>query len=63
MENDEMFERMQTPEWREGAKRAFNATPKELAAAALEFASKWCNGCSYGSHCLGTDPDCGCGCK
>ena len=73
---DEMFERMQTPEWREGAQRAFDATPHELGEAAREFARKeqaeaerewkanrptnYCNGCCYGGHCLGADPDCTC---
>jgi hypothetical protein len=23
----------------------------------------YCNGCKYGSHCLGADPDCACGCE
>jgi hypothetical protein len=65
-------------------KRAFDASPKELAEAALIYArkngktklaqeafdglvehlaTKYCNGCCYGSHCLGSDPDCACGCK
>ena len=35
-----MLERMQTPEWREGAERAFNATPEELGRAALWFARR-----------------------
>lgn len=59
---DEMLARMQTPEARDGARRAFNATPEELGKAAVEYA-KWCSGCRYGSHCLGVDPDCACGCK
>jgi DNA polymerase III subunit gamma/tau len=37
---DEMLERMQTPEARAGMERAFNATPAELGAAALEAAKK-----------------------
>jgi hypothetical protein len=36
----ELLERMQTPEAREGMKRAFDATPEELAEAAVEFARK-----------------------
>ena len=59
---DLMLERMQTPEARESMKRAFDATPKELGEAALEYATKYCRGCCYGSHCLGADPDCAC-CK
>ena len=59
---DEELERMQTPEARRGMKRAFDATPEELAKAAVWYAGKYCDGCSYGSHCLGADPDCGC-CK
>jgi hypothetical protein len=59
---DRMLERMQTPEARRRMKEAFDASPEELGKAAAEYA-KWCNGCRYGSHCLGADPDCGCGCK
>jgi hypothetical protein len=59
---DKMLERMQTPEARRRMKEAFDASPEELGRAAVEYA-KWCNGCRYGSHCLGADPDCGCGCK
>lgn len=37
---DAMLARMQTPSARKGTKAAFNATPKQLAEAALEFARK-----------------------
>jgi antitoxin Phd len=33
---DELLARMQTPEAREGAKKAFDATPEELGKAAVE---------------------------
>jgi hypothetical protein len=65
---DRMLERMQTPDAREGAKRAFNATPEELGATAIvktakDYATKTCRECCYGGHCLGADPDCVCDCK
>jgi hypothetical protein len=59
---DEMFERMQKPGAREAMQRAFEATPEELGKAAVEYATRRCNGCRYGSHCLGANPDCVC-CK
>ena len=37
---DEMLARMQTPEWREAAKKAFNATPEEMAKAAVDNAKR-----------------------
>jgi hypothetical protein len=37
---DELLARMQTLEAREGAKRAFNATPEELGKTAVEQAKK-----------------------
>lgn len=64
---DRMLERMQTPEAREAAKKAFNSTPEEMGKAAVktakDYATKYCRDCCYGSHCLGADPDCVCGCK
>jgi hypothetical protein len=38
--DDEMLVRMQTPEAREGARKAFSATPEELGAAAVKGAAK-----------------------
>jgi hypothetical protein len=60
---DEMFAKMQTPEARKAMDKAFHATPEELGKAAVEYATKYCSGCRYGSHCLGADPNCKCGCK
>jgi hypothetical protein len=60
---DELLARMQTPEQREAAQRAFNATPEELGKAAVKYATTYCNECKYGSHCLGADPKCACGCQ
>ena len=73
---DEMFDRMQEPGAQERMQRAFDATPHELGEAAREFArheqaeaerewkanrpTNYCNGCCWGSHCLGADPDCTC---
>jgi antitoxin Phd len=37
---DDLLARMQTPEAREGAKKAFNATPEELGEAAVQAAKK-----------------------
>jgi len=37
---DELLARMQTPEAREGAEKAFKATPEELGKAAVEQAKK-----------------------
>ncbi len=43
-EYDAMLERMQTPEAREGAERAFHATPDELGRAAVEAARQEAEG-------------------
>lgn len=39
-EADAMFERMQTPEFREGMHKVMNATPEELGKAAVAAAAK-----------------------
>jgi antitoxin Phd len=37
---DELLARMQTPEWRAAAQRAFDATPEEIGKAAVEHAGQ-----------------------
>lgn len=61
---DAMLERMQRPGAREAMQKAFEATPEELGEVAVRAAQLdkiwFCDGCKYGSHCLGADPDCDC---
>src|SRR5271167_1860 len=53
-----------TPSTREILTGKYEEMPENdmapLNPSALNYASKYCRGCCYGSHCLGADPDCEC---